>query len=163
MASDGEGNIESNIPIELLLQVQLTPYSPDVLDASILWTESRDVGDGYRAVRMVNNINLNLDAWNADKEHGGVRDGTTVALWEWWKGDNRNQHWKIVRYCKSCNIAVQKLIVLLGTLKTCTLPLFPCRQVYVPFKIQPSSLLRPFILFCGGGWGYILTLRLHVV
>ncbi|CAN4123831.1 unnamed protein product [Withania somnifera] len=84
-------------------QVQLTPYDPSVLDASILWTESRDVGDGYRAIRMVNNINLNLDAWNADKEHGGVRDGTTIALWEWWKGDNRNQHWKIVPYCKSCN------------------------------------------------------------
>ncbi|KAM3265975.1 ricin B-like lectin EULS3 [Capsicum annuum] len=78
--------------------VQLAPYDPSVLDASILWTESRDVGDGYRAVRMVNNINLNLDAWNADKEHGGVRDGTIVALWEWWKGDNRNQHWKIVPY-----------------------------------------------------------------
>ncbi|XP_009790859.1 ricin B-like lectin R40G2 isoform X1 [Nicotiana tabacum] len=79
--------------------VQLTPYDPDVLDASVLWTESRDVSDGYRAVRMVNNIRLNLDAWNADKEHGGVRDGTIVALWEWWKGDNRNQQWKIVPYC----------------------------------------------------------------
>lgn len=78
--------------------VQLTPYDPDVLDASVLWTESRDVSDGYRAVRMVNNIRLNLDAWNADKEHGGVRDGTIVALWEWWKGDNRNQQWKIVPY-----------------------------------------------------------------
>ncbi|MCD7452796.1 hypothetical protein HAX54_018149, partial [Datura stramonium] len=50
-----------------LMVVQLTPYDPNVLDASVLWTESRDVGDGYRAVRMVNNINLNLDAWNADK------------------------------------------------------------------------------------------------
>ncbi|XP_059278293.1 ricin B-like lectin R40G3 [Lycium ferocissimum] len=78
--------------------VQLVPYDPNHLDASILWTESRDVGDGYRAIRMVNNINLNMDAWNADKAHGGVRDGTTVALWEWWKGDNRNQHWKIVPY-----------------------------------------------------------------
>lgn len=78
--------------------VQLTPYKPHVLDASVLWTESRDVGDGYRAVRMVNNIGLNLDAWNADKDHGGVRDGTIVCLWEWWKGDNRNQHWKIVPY-----------------------------------------------------------------
>ncbi|XP_055818691.1 ricin B-like lectin EULS3 isoform X2 [Solanum dulcamara] len=94
---DGKVVLASNDPSDPF-QVQLTPYNPDVLDASILWTESRDVGDGYRAIRMVNNINLNLDAWNADKEHGGVRDGTTVALWEWWKGDNRNQHWKIVRY-----------------------------------------------------------------
>lgn len=118
-----KGSGRKLIPIKILLQVQLAPYDPSVLDASILWTESRDVGDGYRAVRMVNNINLNLDAWNADKEHGGVRDGTIVALWEWWKGDNRNQHWKIVPYCKSCNIVVQKLVVLLGTPKTCTLPL----------------------------------------
>ncbi|KAK4339271.1 hypothetical protein RND71_040733 [Anisodus tanguticus] len=98
MASDQEGSTETYIPVKILLQVQLIPYDPNVLDASILWTESRDVGDGYRAVRMVNNINLNMDAWNADKSKGGVRDGTIVALWEWWKGDNRNQHWKIVPY-----------------------------------------------------------------
>nr|TKS18309.1 hypothetical protein D5086_0000004660 [Populus alba] len=30
--------------------VQLIPYNPDVLDESILWTQSKDMGDGFRAV-----------------------------------------------------------------------------------------------------------------
>ncbi|KAL5995015.1 hypothetical protein ACLOJK_025073 [Asimina triloba] len=81
-----------------LLQVRLWPYNPDVLDESVLWTESRDTGNGFRALRMVNNIRLNLDAFHGDKDHGGVRDGTTLVLWEWAKGDN--QKWKIVPYCK---------------------------------------------------------------
>lgn len=74
--------------------VQLVPYNPNVLDESILWTESKDLGDSYRAIRMVNNIKLNVDAFNGDKNHGGVHDGTTIVLWEWKKGDN--QRWKIV-------------------------------------------------------------------
>ncbi|XXG50964.1 hypothetical protein AAC387_Pa02g4847 [Persea americana] len=76
--------------------VQLCPYDADVLDESVLWAESRDTGDGYRAVRMVNNIRLNFDAFHGDKNHGGVHDGTTLVLWEWKKGDN--QRWKIVSY-----------------------------------------------------------------
>ncbi|CAL5438917.1 unnamed protein product [Camellia sinensis] len=71
-------------------------YNPDVLDESVLWTESRDLGDGHRTIRMVNNIHLNVDAFNGDKNHGGVHDGTTIVLWEWKKGDN--QRWKIVPY-----------------------------------------------------------------
>lgn len=71
--------------------VQLCPYDPDILDESVLWTESRDTGDGYRAVRMVNNIRLNLDAFHGD---AGVHDGTTLVLWDWNKGEN--QRWKIV-------------------------------------------------------------------
>lgn len=76
--------------------VQLIPYNPNVLDESVLWTESKDLGDRYRAIRMVNNIRLNVDAFNGDKNHGGVHDGTTIVLWEWKKGDN--QRWKIVPY-----------------------------------------------------------------
>ncbi|KAF8723994.1 hypothetical protein HU200_020999 [Digitaria exilis] len=57
---------------------------------------SRDVGDGFRCIRMVNNIYLNFDALNGDKDHGGVRDGTTLVLWEWCEGDN--QRWKIVAW-----------------------------------------------------------------
>ncbi|KAK9122515.1 hypothetical protein Sjap_012117 [Stephania japonica] len=76
--------------------VQLIPYNPDTLDESILWAESRDLGDGYRTIRMVNNIRLNLDAFNGDKEHGGVHEGTYFVLWEWAKG--ANQRWKIVPY-----------------------------------------------------------------
>lgn len=80
------------------LQVQLIPYNPDILDESILWTESADLGDGFRTVRMVNNIRLNLDAFHGDKKSGGVHDGTIIVLWNKNKGDN--QRWKIVPYCK---------------------------------------------------------------
>ncbi|XAR68679.1 hypothetical protein NMG60_11003894 [Bertholletia excelsa] len=76
--------------------VQLVPYNPDVLDESVLWTESRDLGDDYRTIRMINNIRLNVDAFHGDKNHGGVYDGTTIVLWEWKKGDN--QRWKIIPY-----------------------------------------------------------------
>jgi hypothetical protein len=79
-------------------QVRLVPYNPDYVDESVLWTESRNVGHGFRCIRMVNNIYLNFDAFHGDKDHGGVRDGTTVVLWEWAKGDN--QGWKIVPWCK---------------------------------------------------------------
>lgn len=76
--------------------VQLTEYNPNRLDESVLWTESKDLGDGYRTVRMVNNIRLNVDAFNGDKNHGGVHDGTKIVLWEWKKGDN--QRWNMVPY-----------------------------------------------------------------
>ncbi|XP_071710833.1 ricin B-like lectin R40G3 [Rutidosis leptorrhynchoides] len=71
--------------------VQLVEYNPDKLDESVLWTQSKDLGDGYHAVRMVNNIKLNVDAWNADKDHGGVRDGTQLYVFKWTEGDN--QRW----------------------------------------------------------------------
>ncbi|KAL2320440.1 hypothetical protein Fmac_029409 [Flemingia macrophylla] len=76
--------------------VRLIPYKSDYLDESILWTESRDLGDGHRTIRMVNNIRLNVDAFHGDKHSGGVHDGTSIVLWEWNKGDN--QRWKIVPY-----------------------------------------------------------------
>ncbi|KAJ3682955.1 hypothetical protein LUZ60_013182 [Juncus effusus] len=74
--------------------VRLVPYDPDYLDESVLWTESRDVGKGFRCIRMVNNIYLNFDAFHGDKNHGGVHDGTNIVLWKWCEGDN--QRWKIV-------------------------------------------------------------------
>lgn len=79
--------------------MELTHYNSNALDESILWTESKDLGDGYRAIRMVSNIKLNVDAFNGDKNHGGVHDGTRIVLWEWKK--DANQRWKIVPYCKS--------------------------------------------------------------
>ncbi|RCV44990.1 hypothetical protein SEVIR_9G421700v4 [Setaria viridis] len=75
-------------------QVKLVPYNPSYQDESVLWTESRDVGHGFRCIRMVNNIYLNFDAFHGDKDHGGVRDGTNIVLWKWCEGDN--QRWKIV-------------------------------------------------------------------
>ncbi|XP_031481859.1 ricin B-like lectin R40G3 [Nymphaea colorata] len=76
--------------------VRLTRYDPDQLDQSVLWTLSKDLGQGFRSFRMVNNIKLNLDAFNGDKKHGGVKDGTVVVLWSRGKGDN--QRWKVVPY-----------------------------------------------------------------
>ncbi|XP_065012315.1 ricin B-like lectin R40C1 isoform X1 [Musa acuminata AAA Group] len=76
--------------------VRLVPYNPDYLDESVLWAESRDTGEGFRCIRMVNNIRLNFDAFHGDKDHGGVRDGTILVLWEWLKGDNQRR--KIVPY-----------------------------------------------------------------
>ncbi|OAY76193.1 hypothetical protein ACMD2_04536 [Ananas comosus] len=75
--------------------VRAVPYNPQVLDESVLWTESRDVGHGFRCIRMVNNIYLNFDAFHGDKDHGGVHDGTSLVLWKWCEGDN--QRWKIER------------------------------------------------------------------
>ncbi|KAH0470424.1 hypothetical protein IEQ34_000147 [Dendrobium chrysotoxum] len=69
--------------------VQLVPYKPNFLDESVLWTESRDLGDGFRCIRMVNNISLNFDAFNGDEDHGGVHEGTVIVLWEWLKGKNQ--------------------------------------------------------------------------
>lgn len=77
--------------------VKLVPYNPDYVDESVMWTESRDVGDGFRCIRMVNNIYLNFDAFHGDEDHGGVYDGTEIKLWEWAKGDN--QRWKILPWC----------------------------------------------------------------
>ncbi|KAL6511738.1 hypothetical protein OROGR_021335 [Orobanche gracilis] len=85
--------------------VQLVDYNPNVLDESILWT-SKDLGDGHRVIRMVNNIRLNVDAFNGDKNHGGVHDGTKIVLWEWKKGDN--QRWKIVPHCEIWTTIVEQ-------------------------------------------------------
>uniref|UniRef100_A0A8I7BK82 PH domain-containing protein n=1 Tax=Hordeum vulgare subsp. vulgare TaxID=112509 RepID=A0A8I7BK82_HORVV len=74
--------------------VRLVRYDPDYLDESVLWTESQDVGDGFRCVRMVNNIHLNFDALDAGEGQGGVHDGTAIVLWEWCEGEN--QRWKIL-------------------------------------------------------------------
>lgn len=84
------------------MQVRLIRYNPDYLDESVLWSESKDLGDGFRCIRMVNNIRFNFDAFHGDKNHGGVRDGTILVLWEWLKGDN--QRWKIVPHCKFLKI-----------------------------------------------------------
>ncbi|XP_039041019.1 ricin B-like lectin EULS3 [Hibiscus syriacus] len=77
-------------------QVQLVPYKPN-LDESVLWSERKEVHDGYRAIRMINNIRLNLDDFHGDKKSGGIHNGTTIVLWQWNKGDN--QIWRIAPYC----------------------------------------------------------------
>lgn len=81
------------------MQVELVPYDADTLDTTVLWTTSKDLGDGFRGIRTVKNIRLHLDAFHGDQRSGGVRDGTTIVLWDWNKGDN--QRWKIIPCCKS--------------------------------------------------------------
>ncbi|XP_058098830.1 ricin B-like lectin R40G3 [Magnolia sinica] len=75
------------------LPAQLSPHNPYVLDQSILWTEY-GAGDGFNAIRMVNNIALNLDAFN--EVSGPSHDSTIVGIWKWSGGDN--QKWKIDPY-----------------------------------------------------------------
>jgi hypothetical protein len=76
--------------------VQLKTYGTDILDKSILWTEGNDVGGGFRAIRMVKTVELNVDAsFVEEKSIGHVTMHTsTIVLWRWHGGDN--QLWKIV-------------------------------------------------------------------
>ncbi|KAL4340348.1 hypothetical protein GQ457_08G013540 [Hibiscus cannabinus] len=79
--------------------VQLGPYKPD-LDESVLWSESKEVHDGYRAIRMINNIRLNVDAFHGDKKSGGIRndmeDCTILILAVWCCSS------KLFRTCNQC-------------------------------------------------------------
>ena len=74
--------------------MQLISYVPEPLEKSVLWTLSADLGDGYRAMRIVNNTRLNVDAFYSSD--GRVDDGTIIGLWEWVHGEN--QQWKIIPY-----------------------------------------------------------------
>ncbi|XP_022719686.1 ricin B-like lectin EULS3 [Durio zibethinus] len=60
--------------------VLLIPYKPYDPDESMLWSESMDNGDGYRAVRFVGHIPLNLDVFLGDGESDGVHNDTTIGL-----------------------------------------------------------------------------------
>ncbi|KAL2629344.1 hypothetical protein R1flu_014030 [Riccia fluitans] len=51
-----------------------TPYQPDSFEGAILWSQSKDVGQGFTAIRPVTNIHLNLDADHGDAKFGGVED-----------------------------------------------------------------------------------------
>jgi hypothetical protein len=63
-------------------------------DGSIIWSLGRkDEGHGYRGIRPVTNITLNLDAEQADKRHGGPRDGNRIMISKW--KDQENFKWKI--------------------------------------------------------------------
>ncbi|CAM8880110.1 unnamed protein product [Rhodiola kirilowii] len=81
--------------------VQLVAYNSNTLDESVLWTLGKDLGDGFRAIRMINNIHLNFMGLNADKKHGGVHSGTVVGLGEWKKTDNEHLQWNVTHYCES--------------------------------------------------------------
>lgn len=69
-------------------------YSANSIDNSVLWTQGRDLGHGYTAIRVVTNIHLNLDADHGDKKHGGIKEGNRLLVHSWNKQEN--QKWKIV-------------------------------------------------------------------
>jgi hypothetical protein len=75
-------------------KVHTCPYSKDELNEVVLWTQSDDVGNGYKCIRPVDNTDLNLDANHGDPESGGIQDGTDLILFKWKKQDN--QKWKIL-------------------------------------------------------------------
>ncbi|KAG6549905.1 hypothetical protein Mapa_008415 [Marchantia paleacea] len=69
-------------------------YTANSLNSAILWTQGRDEGDGFTAIRPVHDIRLNLDADHGSKKHGGVEDGNKLLIFTWNKQEN--QKWKIV-------------------------------------------------------------------
>eukprot|EP01018_Ginkgo_biloba_P031324 Gb_13269 [translate_table: standard] len=74
-------------------EVLLTRYEPGSFDEDVMWTQSEDMDYGFRTIRMANNIDLNLDAFQGDCYHRGIQEGTCSMLWKWNKQDN--QLWKI--------------------------------------------------------------------
>lgn len=64
------------------------------MDGSIIWSLGRkDEGHGFKGLRAVTNIHLNLEAANADKAHGGVRDGNRLLVSTWLGQENFK--WKV--------------------------------------------------------------------
>ncbi|GJZ82077.1 ricin B lectin domain-containing protein [Tanacetum coccineum] len=77
--------------------VRLKKYNPDKLDKSVLWTMSKKLDDGYRAVSAVDNTHLKLDAAFRDiKKHDGGHDDADIVLCDWHGGNN--QRWTIISY-----------------------------------------------------------------
>lgn len=69
------------------------PYISNAIDNSVLWSQGRDLGKGFSAIRVVTNIGLNLDADHGDKKHGGIKEGNRLVVCTWNKQDN--QKWLI--------------------------------------------------------------------
>lgn len=77
----------------------MVEYEPSTRDESVLWSQSEDMGDGYRCIRLANKITWNLDVLRGDKKSGGIKDGAPVILFPWKKQEN--QLWKITHACES--------------------------------------------------------------
>jgi hypothetical protein len=129
----------------IMSQVRLAQYDPeDEMDESVLWTESYDVGGGFRCIRMVNNIYLNFDALGGTEENGGIRDGTVVGLWEWHEGDN--QCWKILPW--GCEAAAGEICG--------TRDVWPYGLGNLPPELASYSTMR---IFCKADEEYSITAR----
>ncbi|XP_039045484.1 ricin B-like lectin R40G3 [Hibiscus syriacus] len=72
--------------------VELARYKPNECNTTLIWSESKVIEDeGYKAIRAVDNIHLNMDADLRDSPE--VCDGNRIVLWGWKTGNN--QIWKI--------------------------------------------------------------------
>ncbi|KAF0909759.1 hypothetical protein E2562_000085 [Oryza meyeriana var. granulata] len=69
--------------------VRAVKFMPGYLDESVLWTESDDVGDGFRRIHMMNNADYILDAEKAIPQRDGARDGTRLIVFRSNGGDNQ--------------------------------------------------------------------------
>ncbi|KAJ4768734.1 Ricin B-like lectin R40G2 [Rhynchospora pubera] len=129
--------------------VRLVLFNPQNLDESVLWTESGNVRNGFRCIRMVNNISLTLDALGG---HVEVHDGTSVVNWPCWNGDN--QIWKMVSYGYD---AIPNPIHG-APISLCT-PCVPVVFGHHPCPLAVSSQPPMVKIFCGANEGYHLSIR----
>lgn len=79
--------------LEIGAAVTQEPYIPHAIDNSVLWSQSKDLGNKFTAIRVVTNIHLNLDADHGDKKHGGIKEGNRLVVHVWNKQEN--QKWLI--------------------------------------------------------------------
>ncbi|KAL6645001.1 hypothetical protein ACP70R_016609 [Stipagrostis hirtigluma subsp. patula] len=74
--------------------VQLVGHGLDSIDVPLSWTLGDDLGEGLYRLRMVNGVELVLDAANGVPEVGEAHDGTRTIVFLWHGGPN--QKWKMV-------------------------------------------------------------------
>lgn len=75
--------------------VELVLYNPCYLDASMLWTASRDMGHGFRCIHSLTNISMNLDTL---PDGSRVCEGNRLSLSHW--RQDEYMLWKIDPWCK---------------------------------------------------------------
>lgn len=64
------------------------------LKGSLIWTlGAKDEGHGFKGMRSLTNVSLNLEAEHADKKHGGVREGNRLVMSPWTALENVK--WKV--------------------------------------------------------------------
>lgn len=73
------------------MQLQLTPYhGGEIMNVSMLWTEGKDLAQGFCAVRTVRDIK-----WTLNGIFGNVKDGTEVGIYPS-SPEATNAIWKMV-------------------------------------------------------------------
>ncbi|KAF8728552.1 hypothetical protein HU200_017815 [Digitaria exilis] len=79
-------------------------YPLGYVDESILWAEDKDdMGDGFRRIHMINNMDYIFDAEQGTPDFGGAREGTRLILFRWNGG--QNQQWRITPHAPSAPAA----------------------------------------------------------